>query len=79
MTTKKSPCKYGKISKGKNKGRCRKRKLVTAAQRKLNKLDVMSAITSASAFAPAAPKRSRFDSQNASKAYLNGAKRRRRR
>jgi hypothetical protein len=78
MATTKKSCKHGKISRGKNKGRCRKRKLVTAAQRKLSKLDVMSAITSASAFAPSAPKRSRFDSKNTSMAFA-GAKRRRRR
>jgi len=74
----KSACKFGKISRGKRKGRCRKRKLVTAAHRKLSKLDVMSAITSAQAFAPEAPKRSRYDSANTSKAFA-GARRRRKR
>ena len=79
--TKAASCKHGKVSRGPRKGRCRKRKLVTAKQRKLNKLDVMSAITSAQAFAPSAPKRSRYDSANTSKAFLNlnGTRKRRRR
>jgi hypothetical protein len=78
MATTKKSCKHGKISRGKNKGRCRKRKLVTAAHRKLSKLDVTSAMTSVAAFAPSAPKRSRYGSANTSKAFA-GAKRRRRR
>lgn len=76
---KKSSCKFGKISRGKNKGRCRKRKLVTAAHRKLSKLDVTSAMTSAAGFAPMAPKRSRFSSQNASMSFAGAKARKRRR
>ena len=71
-------CKFGKIARGKNKNKCRKRKLVTKAQRKLSKINVSSAVTSAASFAPSAAKRSRYDSSNASKAF-NGAKRRKRR